>query len=661
MPRKHSTIKKRYILSYISVAVAGCLLVGLTLLGISLNRLQSAIDSDYQNRVNLAYEDFDNQFELMWSVIYKVKTIEYYQPAYKNARYTNTLLLVNDLNNFATYLPYPFSYYLVYRDNGEVFTGATKCSWEQLAELYLKPSDRAQFDAAGLDSLDMSVLREGEQLLVFLPFIIYDSSLPNAMCMLFSINEHDMLARLTTISGLPASDLALECADGELALRVSNETMYRELGVYQRIGACLLAGILIALCAMAIAVALRNYQPISVLSERVGAGDSTNELKRIEYGILQAATENETIKADLMRRLQQINSQSAIIRQQYLLLVLMGVHTSDESGRAKSYFKYPYFTAIAAHFSTDAAPQRDAVAQQVEALDAALIYAVPFSTRSNLAFVVNLRRAEDAPAALRAIEAITQGMCSLTMGEVYDTFDKLSIAFSQATSLQSPIHLADAAQLEHAATGLAQLRALAEATRMRDANACARAVDALGDALSAAGLDPAQRRQAFVRSLDCLTSLSDEFDAIARDDVYQQLTQQSDVASFTKALRDMASQICQTHEPDDAAPCDDRAIVNFIAENALKYEMSLDFLTEHFSLCGKTISAAIKRATGMRFREYLVSLRIEHAKLLLLNTSLPISSVAEMSGYPNVSYFNRSFKEATNRTPGQYRSEKAEQ
>ena len=96
MPHKCSTVKKQYIISYISVAVAGCLLVGITMLCISLNRLQSAIDSDYQNRVNLAYDDFENQFELMCNVIYKVKTIEYYQPAYKNARYTNTLLLMND-------------------------------------------------------------------------------------------------------------------------------------------------------------------------------------------------------------------------------------------------------------------------------------------------------------------------------------------------------------------------------------------------------------------------------------------------------------------------------------------------------------------------------------------------------------------------------------
>ena len=662
MPHKRSTVKKQYIISYISVAVAGCLLVGITMLCISLNRLQSVIDSDYQNRVNLAYDDFENQFELMWNVIYKVKTIEYYQPAYKNARYTNTLLLMNDLNNFATYLPYSFSYYLVYRDSDEVFTGITKCTWEQLAELYLKPSDRKQFDDAGLRSMNMAVLLESGQLSVFMPFIIYDSSLPNNMCMIFTINEYDMLNRLATISGLPLSDLKLECDNGALTLHVSNDTMYHELGVYQRIGASMLVCILVALCAIAIAIALRNYQPISTLSELVGTGDSPNELKRIEDGILQAAGENEAIKGDLMRQLKRIDAQSAVIRQQYLLLVLMGVHTSDESGRSNAYFKYPYFTAIAAHFPSESAQQRDDIAQRAEAYDGAIVYAVPFSTRSNLAFVVNLRSAQDAQAAFNAIKALAAVSCSLTMGEVYDTFDKLSIAFSQATSLQSPIRLPDAAVLSDSeVTAPAHLRALIEAMREHDTAACTSAIDAFSSAIDAAHMNPAERRQAFVLAINYLSSLSDEFDDATRDEVYAQLAQETETAKFAKALQTVALHICTEREHDDSATCDDRAIVNFIAENALKYEMSLDYLTEHFALCGKTIGAAIKRVTGMRFREYLVSLRIEHAKLLLLNTSLPIASVAEMSGYPNVSYFNRSFKEATNRTPSQYRKEKFEQ
>ena len=57
---------------------------------------------DYQNRANLALKDFENQLNLMQDIIYKVKTISYYQPSVKNARYTNTLLLLEDLNNFSS-------------------------------------------------------------------------------------------------------------------------------------------------------------------------------------------------------------------------------------------------------------------------------------------------------------------------------------------------------------------------------------------------------------------------------------------------------------------------------------------------------------------------------------------------------------------------------
>ena len=108
----------------------------------------------------------------------------------------------------------------------------------------------------------------------------------------------------------------------------------------------------------------------------------------------------------------------------------MGVHTSDESGRSNAYFKYPYFTAIAAHFHLKAHSNATISPQRAEAYDGAIVYAVPFSTRSNLAFVVNLRSAQDAQAAFNAIKALAAVSCSLTMGEVYDTFDKLSIAFS---------------------------------------------------------------------------------------------------------------------------------------------------------------------------------------------------------------------------------------
>ena len=108
---------------------------------------------------------------------------------------------------------------------------------------------------------------------------------------------------------------------------------------------------------------------------------------------------------------------------------------------------------------------------------------------------------------------------------------------------------------------------------------------------------PLSADRAFVLAINYLSSLSDEFDDATRDEVYAQLAQKRKPQSSQSTPNRRAAYLhrARTRRLGNMRR---RAIVNFIAENALKYEMSLDYLTEHFALCGKTIGAAIKRVTG---------------------------------------------------------------
>lgn len=63
-----------------------------------------------------------------------------------------------------------------------------------------------------------------------------------------------------------------------------------------------------------------------------------------------------------------------------------------------------------------------------------------------------------------------------------------------------------------------------------------------------------------------------------------------------------------------------------------------------------------KEATGMGFISYLNDYRLEIAAGLLKSTSDNIITIAESSGFENLSYFNRSFKKKYGVTPGKYRS-----
>ena len=59
---------------------------------------------------------------------------------------------------------------------------------------------------------------------------------------------------------------------------------------------------------------------------------------------------------------------------------------------------------------------------------------------------------------------------------------------------------------------------------------------------------------------------------------------------------------------------------------------------------------------GCTFPDYLVALRIERARELLLEReNLSIQEICELVGYSNASYFTTSFKKKYGMTPGQFR------
>jgi AraC family transcriptional regulator len=62
-----------------------------------------------------------------------------------------------------------------------------------------------------------------------------------------------------------------------------------------------------------------------------------------------------------------------------------------------------------------------------------------------------------------------------------------------------------------------------------------------------------------------------------------------------------------------------------------------------------------KRATGTTPHQYVVTRRIERAKLLLASEELPLHEVAARTGYAHQATFTRAFLVATRMTPGAYR------
>ena len=64
-----------------------------------------------------------------------------------------------------------------------------------------------------------------------------------------------------------------------------------------------------------------------------------------------------------------------------------------------------------------------------------------------------------------------------------------------------------------------------------------------------------------------------------------------------------------------------------------------------------------RKETGTTPRQYMISVRMENAKRLLLNTELNIDEVAEYTGYADRYQFSKAFRKFYNDTPAAFRRE----
>jgi transcriptional regulator GlxA family with amidase domain len=97
-----------------------------------------------------------------------------------------------------------------------------------------------------------------------------------------------------------------------------------------------------------------------------------------------------------------------------------------------------------------------------------------------------------------------------------------------------------------------------------------------------------------------------------------------------------------------------RQCENWLRDN-YKDTRAIAHLLETVKLPERTLKRRFKQATGNSLIEYLQNLRIEEAKKLLEQKSLPVDEVSLAAGYEDVSFFRKLFKRLTGVTPGAYR------
>ena len=84
-------------------------------------------------------------------------------------------------------------------------------------------------------------------------------------------------------------------------------------------------------------------------------------------------------------------------------------------------------------------------------------------------------------------------------------------------------------------------------------------------------------------------------------------------------------------------------------------KIQISQLSDIIHVCDDRLIRLFKEVTGETPVEYVMNLRIEQGIKLLTSTDLPITEVAERTGFGSDTYMTRIFKKKLNTTPGKYR------
>ena len=96
--------------------------------------------------------------------------------------------------------------------------------------------------------------------------------------------------------------------------------------------------------------------------------------------------------------------------------------------------------------------------------------------------------------------------------------------------------------------------------------------------------------------------------------------------------------------------------VNYIRTNYMR-PIRLNVLAEVSHLSISALERRFKKFLSKTPKQYITDVRLEHARRLLVGTSLPIALVAEQSGFIDASYFSRRFKQKFVLLPSKFRKE----
>lgn len=119
-------------------------------------------------------------------------------------------------------------------------------------------------------------------------------------------------------------------------------------------------------------------------------------------------------------------------------------------------------------------------------------------------------------------------------------------------------------------------------------------------------------------------------------------------------LNSIFSELYKDNQPQDAKKSKIYPSIQYIKENYLKKDFSLQTAAEKAHISDTYFRKLFNLEFGTSPKKYVISRRIKHATSLIISGYYSLSEISEMCGYDDYKYFSVEFKKITGVSPSKY-------
>ena len=125
-------------------------------------------------------------------------------------------------------------------------------------------------------------------------------------------------------------------------------------------------------------------------------------------------------------------------------------------------------------------------------------------------------------------------------------------------------------------------------------------------------------------------------------------------ASRAAVMSIMYGMLARLSAESDSMPTVVAKAIRYINENICDSELSNPRIAEHAGVSEVYLRKLFVRVLGTTPKQYVLEMRMQRAKQMLLGNACSVTRIAESCGFSSVYHFCRAFKNMTGQTPTQY-------